>query len=122
MGSIGPDFICGKGKEKYLTRAIVEPKKNNLGYKTWKLENSKVMSWLINYMTKALGEDFTYYGTAKEIFYASSKTYPDFDNTSAFFEIKGILHDFGQEDSIVIEYFNTLMRYWQKLDIYEELA
>ncbi|RVW39091.1 Retrovirus-related Pol polyprotein from transposon TNT 1-94 [Vitis vinifera] len=115
-------FICGKGKEEYLTGAIVQPKEDDPGYRTWKLENSMVMSWLINSMTNGIGENFMYYGTAKEIWDAARETYSNIDNTSATFEIKSILQDLRQGDSTVTEYFNILARYWQQLDIYEELV
>ncbi|RVW52517.1 Retrovirus-related Pol polyprotein from transposon TNT 1-94 [Vitis vinifera] len=115
-------FICGKGKEEYLTGAIVQPKEDDPGYRTWKLENSMVMSWLINSMTNDIGENFMYYGTAKEIWDAARETYSNIDNTSAIFEIKSILQDLRQGDSTVTEYFNILTRYWQQLDIYEELV
>ncbi|RVW59644.1 Retrovirus-related Pol polyprotein from transposon RE1 [Vitis vinifera] len=115
-------FICGKGKEEYLTRAIVQPKEDDPGYRTWKLENSMVMSWLINSMTNDIGENFMYYGTTKEIWDAARETYSNIDNTSAIFEIKSILQDLRQGDSTVTEYFNILTRYWQQLDIYEELV
>ncbi|RVX10668.1 Retrovirus-related Pol polyprotein from transposon TNT 1-94 [Vitis vinifera] len=115
-------FICGKGKEEYLTGAIVQPKEDDPGYRTWKLENSMVMSWLINSMTNDIGENFMYYGTAKEIWDVARETYSNIDNTSAIFEIKSILQDLRQGDSTVIEYFNILTRYWQQLDIYEELV
>ncbi|KAL6311476.1 hypothetical protein AAG906_012064 [Vitis piasezkii] len=115
-------FICGKGKEEYLTGAIVQPKEDAPGYRTWKLENSMVMSWLINSMTNDIGENFMYYGTAKEIWDAARETYSNIDNTSAIFEIKSILQDLRQGDSTVTKYFNILTRYWQQLDIYEELV
>ncbi|RVW43701.1 hypothetical protein CK203_080512 [Vitis vinifera] len=86
-------FICGKGKEEYLTGAIVQPKEDDPGYRTWKLENSMVMSWLINSMTNDIGENFMYYGTTKEIWDAVRETYSNIDNTSAIFEIKSILQD-----------------------------
>lgn len=63
-----------------------------------------------------------YYGTAKEIWDAARETYSNIDNTSAIFEIKSILQDLRQGDSTVTEYFNILTRYWQQLDIYEELV
>ncbi|RVW89522.1 hypothetical protein CK203_043570 [Vitis vinifera] len=91
-------FIYGKGKEEYLTGAIVQPKEDDPGYRTWKLENTK------------------------EIWDAARETYSNIDNTSAIFEIKSILQDLRQGDSTVTEYFNILTRYWQQLDIYEELV
>ncbi|RVW48509.1 Retrovirus-related Pol polyprotein from transposon RE1 [Vitis vinifera] len=84
-------FICGKGKEEYLTEAIVQPKEDDPGYRTWKLENSMVMSWLINSMTNDIGENFMYYGTTKEIWDAARETYSNIDNTSAIFEIKKLV-------------------------------
>ncbi|RVW38972.1 Retrovirus-related Pol polyprotein from transposon TNT 1-94 [Vitis vinifera] len=63
-----------------------------------------------------------YYGTTKEIWDATRKTYSNIDNTSAIFEIKSILQDLRQGDLIVTGYFNILTRYWQQLDIYEELV
>ncbi|RVX00497.1 hypothetical protein CK203_036922 [Vitis vinifera] len=110
------------GKEEYLTGAIVQPKEDDPGYRTWKLENSMVISWLINSMTNDIGENFMYYGTTKEIWDAARETYSNIDNTSAIFEIKSILQDLRQGDSTVTEYFNILTRYWQQLDIYEELV
>ena len=36
-------FICGKGKEEYLTGTIVQPKEEDPGYRICKLVNSMVM-------------------------------------------------------------------------------
>ena len=52
-----------------------------------------IISWLLNSMTTETGENFMYYKTAKEIWDAARETYSNKDNTSAIFEIKGILHD-----------------------------
>lgn len=61
-----------------------------------------------------------YYDTAKEMWDAVKETYSNVDNTSAIFEIKSILHDLRQDDRLVTEYFNTLNRHWQQLDVYDE--
>ena len=58
-------FVCGKGKEDYLTGAAAPPQPDDLKFKVWKLENSMVMSWLINSMTNETGENFMYYKPAK---------------------------------------------------------
>ncbi|RVW95345.1 hypothetical protein CK203_034218 [Vitis vinifera] len=90
-------FICGKGKEEYLTGAIVQPKEDDPGYRTWKLENSMVMSWLINSMTNDIGENFMYYGTAKEIWDAARETYSNIDNTSAISKSRVFSKIFDEE-------------------------
>lgn len=60
-------FVCGKEKDNYLTDDITPLEKEDPKYKTWKLENNMVMSWLINFMNNEIGENFMFYGTTKEI-------------------------------------------------------
>ncbi|KAJ1408401.1 Gag-polypeptide of LTR copia-type, partial [Sesbania bispinosa] len=114
-------FLQGKGKEGYITGDSKSPKKGDPNLNKWQLENSLVMSWLLNTMTNEIGENFMYYDTAKEMWDAVKETYSNVDNTSAVFEIKSILHDLRQGDFSVTEYFNTLSRHWQQLDIYEDV-
>ncbi|KAJ1395404.1 Gag-polypeptide of LTR copia-type [Sesbania bispinosa] len=114
-------FLQGKGKEGYITGDSKSPKKGDPNLNKWKLENSLVMSWLLNTMTNEIGENFMYYDTAKEMWDAVKETYSNVDNTSAVFEIKSILHDLRQSDFSVTKYFNTLSRHWQQLDMYEDV-
>lgn len=114
-------FLEGKGKECYITGESKKPEKDDPKLQKWKLENSLVMSWLLNTMTNETGENFMYFETAKEMWNAVEETYSDVDNTSAIFEIKSLLHDLRQGESTVTEYFNTLSRHWQQLDVYEEV-
>ena len=112
-------FLQGKGKENYITGDTEEPEKKDPTHQKWKLENSLVMSWLLNSMTNETGENFLYYETAAEIWSAAKETYSNVDNTSAIFEIKSLLHDLRQGDSSVTEYYHSLTRLWQQLDTYE---
>lgn len=66
-------FICGKGKDDYLTGDAAKPNKTDEKFKVWNAENNMVMSWLINSMTNDIGENFLLYGTAKEIWDAARK-------------------------------------------------
>ncbi|RVX23597.1 Retrovirus-related Pol polyprotein from transposon TNT 1-94 [Vitis vinifera] len=43
-------FICGKGKDEYLTGEAAMPETTEPGFRKWKIENSMIMSWLINSM------------------------------------------------------------------------
>ncbi|GAV63817.1 UBN2_3 domain-containing protein, partial [Cephalotus follicularis] len=105
----------------YITGTVVPPKESSAKYRTWKAENHMVMSWLLNSMTIEMGENFIYYQTTKEIWDATRETYSNKDNTSAIFEIKGILHDLRQGEMTITDYFNALMRYWQQLDMLEDI-
>lgn len=63
-----------------------------------------------------------FYKMAREICEAAQDTFSNPDNTSALFEINGILHDLRQGDLIVTTYFTTLNRYWQQLDVLDALT
>lgn len=112
-------FICGKGKEDYLTGEITAPEKEDPKYRTWKIENHLVMSWLINTMNNDIGENFLLYGTAKEIWDAAKETYSNSENTSELFQVEAQLHDLRQGNLSVTQYFNSLSRCWQQLDMFE---
>jgi len=112
-------FICGKGRDDYLTGEVIIPEKNDPKFRTWKTENHMVMSWLINSMTNKIGENFLLYGTAKEIWNATRETYSSSENTSELFKIEAALHDLCQGDLSITQYFNTLCRHWQLLDMFE---
>lgn len=111
-------FICGKGRDDYLTGVIIIPEKNDPNFRTWKTKNPMVMSWMINSMTNKIGENFLLYGTTKEIGEATRETYSSSENTSELFEIEAVLHDLRQGDLSITQYFNTCC-HWQHLDMFE---
>ncbi|GAV70451.1 UBN2_3 domain-containing protein [Cephalotus follicularis] len=113
-------FISGKGKDDYLTGAAAPPPKGDPKFKSWRAENNMVMSWLINSMDNEIGQNFLFYGSAKEIWDAAKEPYADNENTAEFFEIKCVLHDIREGDLTVTQYYNTLSRYWQQLDRFEK--
>ncbi|RVW45699.1 Retrovirus-related Pol polyprotein from transposon RE1 [Vitis vinifera] len=89
------------------------------GFRKWKIENSMIMSWLINSMNNDIGENFLLFGTAKDIWDAAKETYSSSENTSELFQVESALHDFRQGEQSVTQYYNTLTRYWQQLDLFE---
>lgn len=113
-------YLQGKGKECYITGDSKCPKNEDSNLRKWQLENSLVMSWLLNTMTNEIGENFMYYDTVEDMWDAAKETYHNVDNTSAISEIKSILHDLHQDYRSVTEYFNTLNRHWQQLGVYDE--
>ncbi|KAI9162379.1 hypothetical protein LWI28_026726 [Acer negundo] len=113
-------FICGKGRDDYITGVANCPAKEDPTYKQWKSENSMVMSWLINSMINDIGENFLLYETAKEIWDAAKQTYSNSDNTAELFGIESTLHDLRQGELTVTQFFNMLTRNWQQLDMFEK--
>lgn len=112
-------FICGRGKDDHLTGKAACSDSNDQKFKTWRSENSMVMSWLINSMNPDTGENFLLYGTAQEIWDAARETYSFEENTSELFAIESILHDLRQEEKSVTSYFTALTRQWQESDMFD---
>lgn len=112
-------FICGKGKDEYLTDELIISEKNDSKFKVWKAENHMVMSWLINLLNHNIGENFILYKTAKEIWDATRMTYSSSENTIEFFKIEGKLHDLHLGDPTVSQYYNSLIHHWQQMDMFE---
>ncbi|RVX11576.1 Copia protein [Vitis vinifera] len=69
-------------KDEYLTREAAMPKTTEHGFRKWKIENSMIMSWLINSM----------------------------NNDIELFQVESALHDFRQGEQSVTQYYNTLTR------------
>ncbi|RVW40091.1 Retrovirus-related Pol polyprotein from transposon RE1 [Vitis vinifera] len=88
-------FICGKGKDEYLTGEAAMPE-----------------------ITKP-GENFLLFRTAKDIWDVAKETYSSSENISELFQVESALHDFRQGEQSVTQYYNTLTRYWQQLDLFE---
>ena len=86
-------YVCGKGKDEYLTSEVVIPEKTNPKFRVWKTENHMVMSWLINSMNTDIRKNFLLYGTAKELWDVARETYSNSENTSKIFEIEATLHN-----------------------------
>ena len=51
-------FICGRGKDDYLTGVVPRPMKEDPKFKRWKAKNNIVMSWLINSMNNDIRKNF----------------------------------------------------------------
>ena len=113
-------FIRGKGKADFITGEAVKPEVTDGSYKTWEIDNSKVMSWLINSMTPEIGEDFLLFETAEETWIAVRETYSNKENVSELFRLEKTLRDLQQGDMAVIDYYNKLSRFWQQLDAIEK--
>ncbi|RVW67782.1 hypothetical protein CK203_062451 [Vitis vinifera] len=99
-------FICGKGKDEYLTGEAAMPETTEPSFRKWKIENSMIMSWLINSMNNDIGENFLLFGTAKDIWDAAKETYLSSENISELFQVESALHDFRQGEQTVTQYYN----------------
>ncbi|PKU77888.1 hypothetical protein MA16_Dca005720 [Dendrobium catenatum] len=113
-------FICGRGKEDYLTGEVLIPPQTDPLYRKWKAMIHQIISRLINSMNIEVCENFLLYEMAQEICEAIKETYSSSDNTSKLFAIETILHDYRQGDLTISQYFNTLTCCWKQLDMFEQ--
>lgn len=113
-------FVRGKGCDEYLTGEIIQPPAHDQHARTWKIENSMVISWLLNSMISEIGDNFMLYETAREIWEAVWESYSNHDNTSTIFEVESFLHELRQSEMNVTQYYNFLTRSWQQLDAFED--
>ncbi|KAG6490275.1 hypothetical protein ZIOFF_051564 [Zingiber officinale] len=112
-------FVVGRGRNDYLTGAVVEPIVGDPKIRNWRTENNLAMSWLMSSIIMEIGENFLLYSLAKEIWDAASEIFSTNDNTMELFHIESSLQDLCQADQSVIAFFSTLTRPWQQLDHFE---
>ncbi|RVW33887.1 Retrovirus-related Pol polyprotein from transposon RE1 [Vitis vinifera] len=72
------------------------PETTEPGFRKWKIENSMIMSWLINSMNNDIGRNFLLFGTAKDIWDAAKETYSSSEILQNCFRFESALHDFRQ--------------------------
>ncbi|GAV58400.1 UBN2_3 domain-containing protein [Cephalotus follicularis] len=110
--------IQGKGKIEYITGKVQQPDVNDPIYENWELNNSIVMTWLINSMELHISHTYLFLRTAKAIWDVVNKNYSDLENASQVFEIKNKLNDLRQGSMDITEYYNELQMLWQELDLH----
>lgn len=105
-------FICGKGKDEFLSSQNEQPKITDLEFKKWKVDNM-VMSWLINSMTNEIGENFLLYETAHRFWDVVKETFSSKENALELSRIESVFA------KVITQYFNNLSRHCQRLDLFE---
>lgn len=76
-------------------------------------------SWFINSTMNEVGENFLLFGLAEEIGDAEKETYSKIDNSSELLAVESMLHDLLQGDLSLTQYYNTLIKKWQQIHMFE---
>ncbi|KAI0494464.1 hypothetical protein KFK09_024602 [Dendrobium nobile] len=79
------------------------------------------MQLLIKIMKNKSDKNFLFYDTVKRDIACTKINYLDNENIVELLKIKSALHDLGQCNISVIQYYNTLNRCLQQLVIFEKL-
>ncbi|CAN1294281.1 hypothetical protein LINPERPRIM_LOCUS22395 [Linum perenne] len=115
-------FIGSRGKEGYLNGEIPAPEEAAPKYKSWKLNDNLVKTWLLSSMTTPIGDHFLLHKTAKDIWEHAEDAYSNVDNTAEILDIETRLFSLKQGDKSVSEYYNTLCHLWLEIDKYRSPA
>ena len=83
----------------------------------WDVENSMVMTWLVNSMEEDISSNYMCYPTARELWENVNQMYSDLGNQSQIFELTLKLGEIKQWEDNMTKYFNSLKRIWQDLDL-----
>lgn len=111
-------YIRERGKISYLTGATPTPDSKDPMYEIWDVENSMVMTWLVNSMEEEINPNYMCFSTAKELWDEVTTMYSDLGNQSQIYELNLKLSEIRQDSDTVTTYFNSLKRIWQDLDLF----
>ena len=110
--------LAHKDKEGHINGDLPAPAQTEATYKSWKINDNLVKSWLINTMEKNIGELYLLHKTAKDIWDNVDDAYSNTDNTAEIMEIETRLYNLKQDNMTVSEYHNTLANLWLQMDMY----
>ena len=79
-----------------------------------------VMTWLVNSMEEDISSNYMCYPTAKELWDNITQMYSDLGNQSQINELTIKLGAIRKGEDNVTEYFNSLTRLWQDLDMFND--
>ena len=112
-------LIRGKGKFGLIDGSIPQPEKTDPSYPAWEIQNSLVMTWLIQSMESQVAEIYLLYPTAKAIWEGIMRSFSDLEDSSQMFFLRTRARNLRQETSSVTTYFHSLTRLWQELDLFQ---
>ena len=79
--------IGARNKYDFITGTTSKPPAGDKALETWLVENNRVKSLLIDYMSSALMQRFIRFQTAKKIWDTVSKTFYDGSDETQLFEL-----------------------------------
>ena len=110
--------IRGKGKFGYLDGSISQSKPTDPSFPAWDINNSMVMSWILNSMDNSIAKIYLLYPIAKAIWDVVTVAYSDLKDSSQMFHLHNRCRLLHQGELSVTQYFNTLTKLWQELDLF----
>ena len=110
--------LTRKKKFKYVNGTLLLPVATNPTYEVWGIENSFVMSWLLQSIQPEISRNYLLFFTKCDIWMVVNRTYSKVGFTSQIFQIKRQIQETKQRALSVTKYFNILKGLLIELDLY----
>ncbi|XP_019225479.1 PREDICTED: uncharacterized protein LOC109207052 [Nicotiana attenuata] len=107
--------ISTKKKLCFINGSCVEPTMDGKDYPLWSRCNDMVTSWLLNSLTKEIGDSVIYSRTAKDLWSSLEQRFGQSSGAKLYHLQKEISKTIQGNNSIP-GYFTTLKRLWDELD------
>ena len=110
--------LTRKKKFKYVNGTLLLPVATNPTYEVWGIENSFMMSWLLQSIQPEISRNYLIFFTKCDIWMVVNRTYSKVGFTSQIFQIKRQIQKTKQRALSVTKYFNILKGLLIELDLY----
>ncbi|KAI4350132.1 hypothetical protein L6164_010644 [Bauhinia variegata] len=110
-----------KGKQKLHHLTEDPPNSLDEKYSAWDIEDTIIMTWLLNSMQLEISQNFMFLETSKQIWEMVKKTYSKAQDVAVVYELKTRIANTKQGNLSVTEYYNLLTNLWQEMDMYRKL-
>ncbi|XP_070019263.1 uncharacterized protein [Nicotiana sylvestris] len=107
--------ISAKNKLGFINGSYVEPAIDDKDYPLWSRCNDMVTSWLLNSLTKEIGDNVIYSRKAKDLWSSLEHIFGQSSGAKLYHMQKEISKTI-QENNNISGYFTTLNRLWDELD------
>ena len=108
--------IGARNKFGFITGTTSKPPAEDKALETWLVENSRVKSWLIDFMSPTLMQRFIHLQTTNEIWDTVSKTFYDGSDETQLFELNRKSFTTRQNGRSLPTYYNKLVKIFQEID------
>nr|XP_009793770.1 PREDICTED: uncharacterized protein LOC104240599 [Nicotiana sylvestris] len=107
--------ISAKNKLGFINGTCGEPALNAAEHSQWSRCNDMVTSWLLNSLTKEIGDTVIYSRTAKDLWSSLEHRFGQ-SSGAKLYHLQKEISKLAQGNSSIAGYFTTLQRLWDELD------
>lgn len=97
------------------------PPKSDLNFKTWDVEDSRVITWLLSSMALNIGCNYISFSTAREIWEGLATSFANRYDHAERYELQCKIFKAKQGNLTVTEYYESLKVLWAEWDRIETL-